>query len=84
MDPITNGDYPFSMKVLVGDRLPKFSEHQSAMLKGSYDFVGLDYYTARYVADASFDNSSSSRASYLTDAHAQQLGKPKSLNLPNP
>lgn len=50
MDPLTTGDYPNSMRSLVRDRLPKFSRKQSATLKGSYDFVGLNYYTANYVA----------------------------------
>lgn len=52
MDPLTYGDYPLSMRSLVGERLPKFSQEQSAMLKGSTDFIGLNYYTANYVADS--------------------------------
>ncbi|KAL6341650.1 hypothetical protein AAG906_032771 [Vitis piasezkii] len=48
MDPLTYGDYPHSMRSLVGKRLPKFSKEQSEMLKGSYDFLGLNYYTANY------------------------------------
>ncbi|XP_047309432.1 beta-glucosidase 24-like [Impatiens glandulifera] len=48
MDPITRGTYPESMRVLVGKRLPKFRKKQSEMLKGSFDFLGLNYYTSRY------------------------------------
>ncbi|XP_042480445.1 beta-glucosidase 12-like isoform X2 [Macadamia integrifolia] len=51
MNPLTYGDYPDSMRALVGDRLPKFSKKQSRMMKGSLDFVGLNYYTAKYAAD---------------------------------
>ncbi|XP_043691515.1 beta-glucosidase 24-like [Telopea speciosissima] len=48
MDPITNGDYPEIMKTLVGERLPKFTATESKMLKGSFDFLGLNYYTTAY------------------------------------
>ncbi|XP_042480091.1 beta-glucosidase 12-like [Macadamia integrifolia] len=51
MNPLTYGDYPQSMISLVGDRLPKFSKKQSRMVKGSLDFLGLNYYTANYAAD---------------------------------
>lgn len=51
MDPITNGDYPRIMRSLVGNRLPKFSPKQSEMLKGSFDFLGLNYYTTTYAAN---------------------------------
>eukprot|EP01018_Ginkgo_biloba_P033172 Gb_35945 [translate_table: standard] len=48
MDPITWGDYPSTMRSLVGARLPKFSKPQSRLLKGSFDFIGLNYYTSQY------------------------------------
>ncbi|XP_038725312.1 beta-glucosidase 12-like isoform X2 [Tripterygium wilfordii] len=68
MDPIANGDYPHTMRSIVGDRLPQFTPEQSKMLKGSYDFVGLNYYTANYAAY--MNNSSAVNASYLTDSQA--------------
>ncbi|XP_043693762.1 beta-glucosidase 12-like [Telopea speciosissima] len=51
MNPLTYGEYPQIMKSLVGDRLPKFSKKQSHMVKGSFDFLGLNYYTGNYAAD---------------------------------
>ncbi|KAL5056412.1 hypothetical protein RYX36_037094, partial [Vicia faba] len=51
MDPITKGNYPKSMQTLVGNRLPKFSEEESENLKGSFDFLGLNYYSSSYAAD---------------------------------
>ncbi|GLJ09702.1 hypothetical protein SUGI_0114460 [Cryptomeria japonica] len=48
MDPIAEGDYPSSMRNLVGPRLPKFSKAESLMVNGSFDFVGLNYYSTRY------------------------------------
>ncbi|XP_024025384.1 beta-glucosidase 17-like [Morus notabilis] len=50
--PITFGDYSEIMKSLVGCRLPKFTEDESKLIKKSYDFLGLNYYTARYAEDS--------------------------------
>lgn len=50
-DPIYFGDYPASMKSRVGARLPAFTPEQSARLKGSHDFLGLNHYTSTYVSD---------------------------------
>ncbi|KAL6273426.1 hypothetical protein ACE6H2_024118 [Prunus campanulata] len=51
MDPLTNGDYPHSMRSNVRERLPKFTKEESNLLKGSFDFIGLNYYTARYASN---------------------------------
>ncbi|KAK8919183.1 Beta-glucosidase 12 [Platanthera zijinensis] len=48
MDPLEYGNYPFSMRSLVQDRLPVFTPEESEKLKNSFDFIGLNYYTARY------------------------------------
>ncbi|WKA02454.1 hypothetical protein VitviT2T_020642 [Vitis vinifera] len=50
MNPLSYGDYPHSMRKLVGRRLPKFTPRQSLLIKGSFDFLGLNYYTANYAA----------------------------------
>ncbi|GMN32579.1 hypothetical protein TIFTF001_044700 [Ficus carica] len=50
--PITYGDYPQIMRSLVGCRLPKFTEEESKLLTGSLDFLGVNYYSARYAEDA--------------------------------
>ncbi|XP_024020701.1 beta-glucosidase 17 [Morus notabilis] len=67
-DPIVFGDYSKIMRSLVGHRLPKFTDAQSELLKGSYDFLGLNYYTARY-ADDSNDNVSSHNPRPANDMH---------------
>ncbi|KAH7288262.1 hypothetical protein KP509_31G019700 [Ceratopteris richardii] len=41
------------MKSSVNARLPRFTEEESKKLQGSLDFVGLNYYTAYYVQNAS-------------------------------
>ncbi|CAI0556661.1 unnamed protein product [Linum tenue] len=50
VSPITYGEYPASMRRLVGDRLPKFTPEQSRMLRGSLDFLGVNYYTTNFAA----------------------------------
>ncbi|KAL9260135.1 Beta-glucosidase 11-like protein, partial [Drosera capensis] len=51
MDPMVYGDYPQIMKKNVGLRLPAFSEEESLLLKGSFDFIGLNHYFSFYVKD---------------------------------
>lgn len=50
-DPIfgETGDYPEPMKRLYGDALPKFTEEQKTLLKGSADFFGLNHYGTGWV-----------------------------------
>ncbi|KAK3443547.1 hypothetical protein EUGRSUZ_B03661 [Eucalyptus grandis] len=66
LDPITYGNYPHSMRLLVGKRLPKFTKEQSLLVKGSFDFLGLNYYTSNYAKYMPYSNALNS--SYLTDA----------------
>ncbi|EEE65609.1 beta-glucosidase 24 precursor [Oryza sativa Japonica Group] len=66
MDPLTKGDYPVSMRTLVGNRLPRFTKEQSKAINGSFDFIGLNYYTARYIQGTKQD--SNSHKSYSTDS----------------
>ncbi|CAJ2653260.1 unnamed protein product [Trifolium pratense] len=66
--PLTTGDYPQHMRSLVGRRLPKFSEDQARLINGSFDFIGLNYYTSRYAADTPHLNNT--RPCYLTDSLA--------------
>ncbi|PON69726.1 Glycoside hydrolase [Parasponia andersonii] len=67
MDPLTNGEYPHSMRSLVGNRLPKFTKEETKLVKGSFDFLGLNYYTANYAANVPRPKNVEN-ASYLTDA----------------
>ena len=67
------------MRALVGNRLPKFTEAQSKMVKESLDFVGVNYYTARYAEDST--SSSSVNLSYSTDSHVDLTSMFKNYNL---
>ncbi|PKA54139.1 Beta-glucosidase 11 [Apostasia shenzhenica] len=68
MDPIKFGDYPFSMKSLVGDRLPAFTSEESTSLIDSFDFVGLNYYTSSYAQNRGFTIDFKPTV-YIDDAH---------------
>ncbi|GAV78257.1 Glyco_hydro_1 domain-containing protein [Cephalotus follicularis] len=70
LHPLTYGEYPKTMVELVGDRLPKFTQEQSKMLKGSLDFIGVNYYTARYADDST--SNSSNYPSYTTDSRVNE------------
>lgn len=52
LHPITFGDYPETVKSLVGCRLPKFTEDESKLLIGSIDFLGVNYYAAAYAEES--------------------------------
>lgn len=73
MDPLTKGHYPQTMQSLVKNRLPEFTKEQSEMLKGSFDFIGLNYYSGTYAADVPRQNDA--KPSYKTDALVNQSGK---------
>lgn len=40
------GDYPTVMRERCGNRLPRFTAEQRAMLQGSADFFGLNHYSS--------------------------------------
>ncbi|MED6115039.1 hypothetical protein PIB30_086349 [Stylosanthes scabra] len=65
--PITYGDYPESMRSLVGSRLPKFKKNESENVKGSYDFLGVNYYTTNFAENEPSTNTVNK--SFLTDMH---------------
>ncbi|KAG9152159.1 hypothetical protein Leryth_019717 [Lithospermum erythrorhizon] len=48
LEPLITGDYPRTMRTRVGNRLPKFSQAESSLVKGSYDFIGINHYTTWY------------------------------------
>ncbi|GMY22314.1 vicianin hydrolase-like [Fagus crenata] len=84
--PITFGDYPESMKVVVNNRLPKFTDAQSKLLKGSIDFLSVNYYTSNYAESAPLANGVNvtyvtDRATTLTtDINGVSIGTPTPLS----
>ncbi|KAI3954360.1 hypothetical protein MKW92_028720 [Papaver armeniacum] len=65
-DPIYFGDYPLSMRKLVGERLPKITVETSKLLLGSFDFLGINHYTTLYARN----DRSRSKKMILHDATA--------------
>ncbi|KAG7551947.1 Glycoside hydrolase family 1 [Arabidopsis thaliana x Arabidopsis arenosa] len=66
MEPLTKGKYPDIMRELVGKRLPEFNETEAAYVKGSYDFLGLNYYVTQYAHTQ--DPSPPERLTAMTDS----------------
>lgn len=48
MDPLTKGHYPSIMKRILKERLPRFTAEESLLVKGSYDFIGVNYYITQF------------------------------------
>lgn len=46
------GDYPITMRNIVKERLPTFTEEEKTLVKGSFDFIGINYFSSRYVTRA--------------------------------
>ncbi|BBH05244.1 hypothetical protein Prudu_016579 [Prunus dulcis] len=70
-EPLISGDYPQSMRSLVGRKLPKFTKEQSRSLIGLFDFLGLNYYAGYYASDSPQNNSV--YAIYKTDVDIQEI-----------
>ncbi|CAH1442840.1 unnamed protein product [Lactuca virosa] len=65
MEPCFSGKYPDIMiKNVTGGRLPEFTQEQANLLKGSYDFIGFNYYSSYYATTLK----PSQEPSYLTDS----------------
>lgn len=54
LHPLVFGDYPKSMRDMVGARLPGLTAELSGTLKGSLDFVGINHYTSYYAHNSKF------------------------------
>ncbi|CAL5016404.1 unnamed protein product [Urochloa decumbens] len=72
MDPLTKGDYPPIMRALVENRLPRFTKEQSELVKGAFDFIGLNYYTTHYAYN--LPPPSPNKVTYNTDARVNLTG----------
>jgi beta-glucosidase len=69
MDPLTSGKYPESMRRLVGQRLPQFSSEESKDLRGSFDFIGCNYYITQFAINNPIPPNSL-HTDYVLDARA--------------
>ncbi len=51
-DPPYHGDYPPLLRERLGELLPQFSAEDSRLLRGSMDYIALNYYTSDVVRHA--------------------------------
>ncbi|XP_037496898.1 beta-glucosidase 17 isoform X2 [Jatropha curcas] len=80
--PITYGDYPETMRYLVGKRLPEFTEAEMELVKGSFDFIGINYYTTNYADDVKYYDSI--HLSYTTDSRVNETYEKNGIPIGQP
>ncbi|KAK8955402.1 Beta-glucosidase 22 [Platanthera guangdongensis] len=51
VNPIVFGDYPEVMRENAGLRLPSFTKSEFQLVKGSFDFIGINYYFSIFSAN---------------------------------
>ena len=73
-DPIVFGDYPKSMRDNLGDRLPKFTAEESALLKGSYDWIGFNHYSTQYAYNTSLTDGNDIGAAFTRTSQYSFIG----------
>ncbi|XP_024992523.1 beta-glucosidase 12-like [Cynara cardunculus var. scolymus] len=87
MDPLAFGEYPQSVRHLVQGRLPKFSPEESKLVKGSFDFIGINYYTSNYAADIPsantihFSPSTDGRTNLTAYRNGRPIGTPSDVSI---
>jgi beta-glucosidase len=62
---MVKGHYPHSMQQIVGNRLPTFTDDQLNIVKGSLDFIAINYYFPYVTSPGSFNDHD--EASYFKD-----------------
>jgi len=73
-DPVYLGHYPAYMGEVLGDRLPRFTAEELAIVKGSSDFYGMNTYTTN-LARAGGDDEFQGNVDYtFTRPDGTQLG----------
>lgn len=56
------------MRSVVKERLPKFTEEETILIRESFDFIGFNYFTAYYAKDNSSEAIPNTQTpTYLTD-----------------
>ncbi|KAF5196177.1 Beta-glucosidase, partial [Thalictrum thalictroides] len=71
VNPLVFGDYPKIMKKNAGSRIPSFTKRQSEILKGSFDFIGLNHYFEAYIQDNSQNSPKSGPGDFNSDMNVK-------------
>lgn len=77
MNPVFCGDYPEVMREKLGNRLPKFTDEEIEMVRGSVDFIGVNHYTTRFIAHT---QNSTDECNFYKDQEMDRIGN-YSLNI---
>lgn len=72
-EPLFRGDYPQLMKDIVGERLPRFTESERQLVKGSLDFFAINHYLSHLIKDGG----KTRKVTYYDDVNATQKKKPE-------
>jgi beta-glucosidase len=64
-EPLLTGNYPASLRSMFRMVMPRFTPEESAMLRGSTDFVGLNHYTTNYIGHWGYTGFDSDRGNVL-------------------
>ncbi|CAO2841097.1 unnamed protein product [Amaranthus hypochondriacus] len=83
MNPLVFGEYPKIMEEVVIGGLPKFTPEERMMVQGSYDFIGINYYTSRYVAPTQVCGVDTVKGIHRTE-YIEQTVKNKNCDLIGP
>ncbi|KAG7657940.1 Glycoside hydrolase superfamily [Arabidopsis suecica] len=67
LGPLIYGDYPDTMKRIVGSRMPVFSEEESEQVKGSSDYIGINHYLAASITNSKLKPSISGNPDFYSD-----------------
>jgi len=77
--PTVYGEYPESMRRILGERMPRFTAQERAMLKGSADFLGLNHYHTKHVWDPGEEGSENPWIELRHFAESSNMGLPRSV-----
>ncbi|KAL2642914.1 hypothetical protein R1flu_010501 [Riccia fluitans] len=66
LDPLIFGHYPEVIRKTWGEALPSFTDEESELVKGSIDFLGLNFYTGYYASGKPVENFSNKPAFPVT------------------
>ncbi|BFG35073.1 hypothetical protein CerSpe_213470 [Prunus speciosa] len=75
LNPLVFGDYPDVIKKNAGSRIPFFTRLESQSVKGSFDFIGFNYYTVVHAKDNSISLNSTNRDFHADSAVKMALPK---------
>nr|XP_024935261.2 beta-glucosidase 18-like isoform X3 [Ziziphus jujuba var. spinosa] len=86
LDPLVYGKYPAEMHECLGLELPRFSNSDKELIRGSLDFIGINHYSTLYVKDCIYsacsmggDRPVRGFLSTITERDGVPIGKPTAM-----